>query len=86
MGQLIVTQLLKLIKFNYPTGAVEAVLSSLEDIRGLVDGPHGDPEFLSEILQNEQLQNLLSVSAVQTVSNHIQSGITTGFKADKVQC
>ena len=47
--------------------AVEAVLSSLEDIRGLVDGPHGDPEFLSEILQNEQLQNLLSVSDVQNI-------------------
>ena len=49
------------------TEAVEAVLSSLEDIRGLVDGPHGDPEFLSEILQNEQLQNLLSVSVEQNI-------------------
>ena len=53
--------------FVFYTEAVEAVLRSLEDIRGLVDGPHGAPEFLSEILQNEQLQNLLSVSVVQNI-------------------
>ena len=42
--------------------AIEAVLHSLEDIRGLVDGPNGDQEFLSEILENNQLRNLLGVS------------------------
>ncbi|XP_067949133.1 peripheral plasma membrane protein CASK-like isoform X2 [Watersipora subatra] len=58
--------------------AVQAVLDSLEDIRGLVDGPDVDQEFLAEILENVQLRNLLSlydkistrpVQSTQPVSN-----------------
>lgn len=47
--------------------AVNAVLNSLEDIRALVDGPNGDQEFLNEVLQNEQLQRLLTVSMTLTL-------------------